>query len=183
VDARRPGRLRDGRLTCYPERVDPPGYRLAPAEPSDIGAIRRIEGDSRYDGLVGRWSDEQHRAEMALPSSRYFVLRDETGDVAGFALLQGFGDSDRKLHLKRIAVREPGLGLGSILLEALLDHLYATTDANRIDLDVFLGNDRARRAYEKAGFQVEGVLRDYHRAADGSFSSMWLMSVLRKDRA
>ena len=56
-------------------------------------------------------------------------------------------------------MREAGQGLGSILLEALLDHLYATTEVNRIDLDVFLGNDRARRAYEKAGFQVEGAAR------------------------
>jgi RimJ/RimL family protein N-acetyltransferase len=158
-------------------------YSFGPASPDDIDAIRRIEADPRYDGLVGRWTDAQHREEMAKTSSRYFALRDAQGDVAGFALLQGFSDSDRKLHLKRIAVREPGQGLGSNLLEALLDHLFATTDANRIDLDVFLGNDRARRTYEKAGFQVEGVLRDYHRNADGSFSSMWLMSVLRADRS
>jgi RimJ/RimL family protein N-acetyltransferase len=158
-------------------------YSFGPAGVEDIAAIRRIESDPRYEGLVGRWSEEQHREEMASPASRYFVLRDQAGEVAGFALLQGFGGPDAKLHLKRIAVREPGQGLGSILLEALLDHLYATTDTNRIDLDVFLGNDRARRTYEKAGFQVEGVLRDYHRGSDGSFSSMWLMSVLRADRA
>jgi RimJ/RimL family protein N-acetyltransferase len=157
-------------------------YSFGSAEPADIGAIRRIEADPRYDGLVGRWSEGQHREEMARPSSRYFVLRDGSGAVAAFALLQRFGDPDRKLHLKRIAAREPGEGLGSRLLEAVLDHLYATTDVNRIDLDVFLGNDRARRAYEKAGFQVEGVLRDNHRRADGSFSSQWLMSVLRADR-
>lgn len=157
-------------------------HSLGPAEPSDIDAIRRIEADPRYKGLVGSWTDERHREELALPSSRYFVLRDESGEVAGFALLQGFGDTDRKLHLKRIVVREPGQGLGSILLEALLDHLYATTDANRIDLDVFMGNARARRTYEKAGFQLEGVLRDYHRNSDGTYDSMWLMSVLRKDR-
>jgi RimJ/RimL family protein N-acetyltransferase len=157
-------------------------HSLGPAEPSDIDAIRRIEADPRYKGLVGSWTEERHREEMALPSSRYFVLRDESGEAAGFALLQGFGDSDRKLHLKRIAVREPGKGLGSILLEALLDHLYAATDANRIDLDVFIGNARARRTYEKAGFQLEGVLRDYHCNSDGTFDSMWLMSVLRKDR-
>ena len=158
-------------------------YSFGPAGPDDIDAIRRIEADPRYEGLVGRWPEAQHREEMAKPSTRYFALRDEAGDVVGFALVQGFGDSDRKLHLKRIAVREPGQGLGSVLLEALLDHIYATTDTNRIDLDVFLGNDRARRAYEKAGFQVEGVLRDHHRNADGSFSSQWLMSVLRADRA
>lgn len=157
-------------------------FSFGPAAPDDIDAIRRIEADPRFEGLVGRWSEAQHRDEMARPSSLYFVLREETGKVVGFALVQGFGDSDRKLHLKRIAVREPGAGIGSQLLEALLDHLYATTDTNRIDLDVFLGNDRARRAYEKAGFQVEGVLRDHHRNADGSFSSQWLMSVLRADR-
>ena len=157
-------------------------HSFGPAGPNDIAAIRRIEADPRYDGQIGRWTDAQHREEMKRPSTRYFVLRDEAGEVAGFALVQGFGDSDLKLHLKRIAVREPGAGLGSQLLEALLDHLYATTETNRIDLDVFLGNDRARHAYEKAGFQVEGVLRDHHRNADGSFSSQWLMSVLRADR-
>jgi diamine N-acetyltransferase len=157
-------------------------YSFGPAGPDDIEAIRRIESDPRFEGLVGRWTEARHREEMALPSSRYFALRDKAGAVVGFALLQGFGDSDLKLHLKRIAVSEPGAGLGSQLLEALLDHLYATTDTNRIDLDVFLGNVRARRAYEKAGFQVEGVLRDHHRNADGSFSSQWLMSVLRADR-
>jgi diamine N-acetyltransferase len=158
-------------------------YSFGSAGPDDIEAIRRIESDARFEGLVGRWTEARHREEMALPSSRYFALRDKAGAVAGFALLQGFGDSDLKLHLKRIAVSEPGAGLGSQLLDALLDHLYATTDTNRIDLDVFLGNDRARRAYEKAGFQVEGVLRDHHRNADGSFSSQWLMSVLRADRS
>jgi RimJ/RimL family protein N-acetyltransferase len=147
----------------------------------DIPAIRAIEADPRYEGIVGRWSDAEHREEMARPSSRYFVLRERDGGVAGFALLQGFGHSDLRIHLKRIAAREPGAGLGSILLQGLLERVYATTDVNRIDLDVFVGNDRARRAYEKAGFRLEGVLRDYHRAGDGSFSDMWLMSVLRRD--
>jgi RimJ/RimL family protein N-acetyltransferase len=161
--------------------MDESGFTVARAAPSDIAAIRAIESDPLYDGLVGRWPEERHLAEMALPSSLYFVLRDGAGEVAGFALIQNLGDSDRKCHLKRIAVREPGGGAGSALLRGLLDRLFAETDVNRIDLDVFLGNDRARRAYEKAGFAVEGVLRDYHRGADGSFSSMWLMSILRRD--
>lgn len=155
--------------------------RIERARPSDIPAIQAIEADPRYEGLVGRWPRARHRQEMALPSSRYFVLLDGEGEVAGFALLQGFDDPDRKVHLKRIAVREPGAGLGSRLLRAVLDSIYRETGVNRIDLDVFLGNDRARRTYEKAGFKVEGVLRDYHRDGDGSFRDMWLMSVLRRD--
>lgn len=156
-------------------------HRVALATPADIAAIRRIEADPRYDGLVGRWSEARHEAEMANAASRYFVLRDDSGEVVGFALIQKLDDGDLKRHLKRIAVAEPGGGLGAILLKGVLDHLFGETDANRIDLDVFLGNDRARRAYEKAGFEVEGVLRDYHRNADGGFASMWLMSVLRAD--
>ena len=148
---------------------------------ADIAAIRAIEANPLFAGLVGRWPEDRHRAEMALPGSCYFVLRDGSGAIAGFAILQGFGDSDRKLHLKRIAVRDPGVGLGSTLLEALLETVYASTETNRIDLDVFVGNERARRTYEKAGFRLEGVLRDYHRNSDGSFDDMWLMSLLRRD--
>ena len=158
-------------------------FTIEEATAADIPEMMRIEADPRYDGLVGRWPHEQHVEEMALPSSRYFVLRDADGELVGFTLLRRLDDPDRKAHLKRIAVRETGAGLGSILLQGVLDRLYRETDLNRIDLDVFLGNDRARRAYEKAGFQLEGVMRDYHRNADGSFSSMWLMSVLRKDWA
>ena len=158
------------------------GFSIDRAASKDIAAIRSIEADPRYKGLVGRWSEARHRKEMALRSVRYFVLRAGDGKVAGFALLQGFGDPDLKVHLKRIAVREPGAGLGSILLEGVLERIYAETEVNRIDLDVFCGNDRARSAYEKAGFQVEGVLRGYHRNSDGTFADMWLMSVLRRDR-
>jgi RimJ/RimL family protein N-acetyltransferase len=157
------------------------GFTITDAGPGDIHAIRTIEADPRFEGLVGRWPAKRHRQEMALASSHYFLLRDDSGSVLGFALLQGVGDPDRKLHLKRIAVREPGAGHGSILLRGLLDRVYRETDVNRVDLDVFVGNDRARRAYEKAAFRLEGVLRDYHRNGDGSFSDMWLMSVLRRD--
>jgi RimJ/RimL family protein N-acetyltransferase len=157
------------------------GFTVAPATPADVEAIMGIESDPAYQGLVGHWPREQHLAEMARPSSRYFALRSADGDVAGFAMVQRLDDPDRKAHLKRIAVRETGSGAGTILLRAVVDWVYANTDTNRLDLDVFLDNDRARRCYEKAGFQVEGVLRDYHLNADGSFSSQWLMSILRQD--
>ena len=151
------------------------------ATADDVPAMMRIEADPSYAGLVFHWPKERHLEEMALASSRYFVLRDSGGEVLGFALVQGLSGPDRKAHLKRIAVREAGAGFGSILLGGVLDQLYRDTDVNRIDLDVFVGNDRARRAYEKAGFKLEGVMRDFHRNADGSFSSMWLMSMLRRD--
>ena len=155
--------------------------RIEAATAEDIEAMRRMEAAPGYEGLVGRWSMERHREEMAKTSSRYFVLRGSDGAVEGFALVQGYGDEDLKLHLKRIAVREPGRGAGSFLLSGLLETIFAETETNRVDLDVFLDNDRARRAYEKAGFVEEGVLREWHRNADGSFATVRLMSVLRRE--
>jgi diamine N-acetyltransferase len=147
---------------------------------SDIPGIMAVERTPGFEELVGRWSHERHAAEMTKPSVRYFVRRD-SGGVVGFAIVQNLGDSDRRVHLKRIAVRSAGQGAGSELLRAVLDWLFAETDTNRVDLDLFVGNERARRAYEKAGFQVEGRLRDYHRDAAGTYRDMWLMSILRRE--
>ncbi|HEX8217215.1 MAG TPA: GNAT family N-acetyltransferase [Allosphingosinicella sp.] len=157
------------------------GWTIARATEEDIEAIRAIESAPGYENLVGRWPAERHRVEMRKASSRYFALRDGQGEIAGFAIVQGFGDEDLKLHLKRIAVRDPGRGAGSFLLRGTIERIFAETQTNRIDLDVFLDNDRARRAYEKAGFRDEGLLRDWHRNPDGSFATVRLMSVLRRD--
>ena len=78
---------------------------------------------------------------------------------------------------------EAGQGAGSRLLSSALDWLYIETETNRIDLDLFVENERARHAYEKLGFIVEGRLRDYHRSVDSRIRDALIMSILRKDWA
>ena len=153
---------------------------VEPATEADIAAIMEVERRPGFEDLVGRWSADQHATGMARPGVRYFVLRRD-GEVGGFAILQGVGNPDGRAHLKRIAVRNAGSGDGSLLLREVLRILYATTDTNRIDLDVYKTNERARRAYEKAGFVTEGTLREFHRRPDGTFADMWLMSILRRE--
>jgi RimJ/RimL family protein N-acetyltransferase len=153
------------------------------ATPADIPAIMAIERTPGFEDYVGRWSEEQHSAEMAKDSSRYFVLRDEGGAVQAFAIFQKIGDPDLRVHLKRIVASEAGQGAGSRLLQSALDWLYTETETNRVDLDLFVENERARRAYEKLGFVVEGRLRDYHRSVDGRLRDALIMSILRKDWA
>ena len=149
---------------------------------ADIPAIMAIERTPGFEDHVGRWSEEQHAAEMAKDSVRYFVLRD--GDtIQAFAIFQQIGDPDLRVHLKRIVASEAGQGAGTRLLQSALDWLYVETETNRIDLDLFIENERARRAYEKLGFIVEGRLRDYHRSVDGRIRDALIMSILRKDWA
>jgi RimJ/RimL family protein N-acetyltransferase len=119
---------------------------------------------------------------MAKASTRYFVLRDGE-KVKAFAIFQKIGEPDLRVHLKRIVAKDAGQGSGTRLLSHALDWLYSETETNRVDLDLFVENERARRAYEKLGFIVEGRLRDYHRSVDGRIRDALIMSLLRKDWA
>jgi len=152
------------------------------ATPADIPSIMEIERTPGFEDVVGRWSQEQHAAEMAKDSVRYFVLRDE-GTVKGFAIFQQIGEPDRRVHLKRIVISDTDKGSGTRLLSGALDWLYTETKTNRVDLDLFVENERARHTYEKLGFIVEGRLRDYHRSVDGRIRDALIMSILRKDWA
>lgn len=62
----------------------------------------------------------------------------------------------------RIALAQAGRdrGLGTEALRLIVGHGFEQLGLHRISLKVFAFNPRARRVYEKAGFVVEGVLRD-----------------------
>jgi len=150
------------------------------AEEADIPAIMAIERTPGFETVIGRWTHEQHAAEMAKESARYFVLR-EDGDVTAFAIVQNIDNPDHRVHLKRIAANAPGRGSGTRLLEGVLLWLFTETEANRFDLDLFVENERALRTYEKLGFVVEGRMRDYHRSVDGQIRDALIMSILRRD--
>ena len=154
--------------------------RLYVATPDEVAAIMQLERTPGYEGLVGRWDRDRHLTELALPSSRYLLSR-STGEIDGFVLFQGLDDPNLRVHLKRTAVAEAGPRLGAGLLTSSIDWLFRATDTNRLDLEVFIDNTRARRAYEKLGFVTEGVLRDWIRMSDGKFRTMVLMSLLRRE--
>lgn len=154
---------------------------IAPARLDDIPALMTLERGEGYEHLVGSWSAEQHAAEMALPGSHYLVARDANGAPQGFVLLQRLDDPDLCAYLRRIAVARPGQGLGAALLGAALVHVFATTPAHRLQLLVYPENERARRAYARAGLTEEGVLRDIRRLPDGMFRSMLMMSIIRPE--
>jgi RimJ/RimL family protein N-acetyltransferase len=76
--------------------------------------------------------------------------------------------------------REWGKGYGSEATRLLTGYAFETLNLNRVWLEVYAGHASARRAYEKAGFQLEGTQRQ---AAykEGRFIDVHLMSVLRAD--
>jgi RimJ/RimL family protein N-acetyltransferase len=71
-------------------------------------------------------------------------------------------------------------GYGTEVMKLLLKHGFETLNLNRIQLDVYEDNPGAIRAYEKAGFLLEGRKRQgiYK---NGEYMDILLMGVLREE--
>ncbi len=75
---------------------------------------------------------------------------------------------------------EWGKGYAADALRAICDFGFGELRLERISLEYYSGNDRGRRAYEKAGFVHEGTMRRarYHH---GEYVDVHLMSVVRDE--
>jgi len=87
------------------------------------------------------------------------LIAEEAGRPAGFAFLEHHTDyftGQRHGHLGMIAVTEAaeGRGAGAALLGTAEDWARAQGYA-KLTLNVFDGNARARRVYERAGYRVD----------------------------
>jgi len=71
-------------------------------------------------------------------------------------------------------------GLGTEATRLLIGHGFERLGLHRISLEVYAFNPRARRAYEKVGFRVEGVLRESFRY-NGEWIDATVMSILASE--
>ncbi|QNE37537.1 GNAT family N-acetyltransferase [Leifsonia shinshuensis] len=121
-----------------------------------LAGLARLEG--RADWAILRTADGAHLGEVVL------------NDV----------DADNRSAGFRIMLGSPqwfGAGYGTEATRAVLQHAFATVGLHRVELEVFAFNPRAQRAYEKAGFVVEGRRRDALRW-DGEWVDAIVMGCL-----
>jgi RimJ/RimL family protein N-acetyltransferase len=71
-------------------------------------------------------------------------------------------------------------GYGTDALRTFCGYLFREFKLNRIWLGAYIFNVRAIRAYEKAGFKKEGILRE-EALIRGKFVDSVLLSILRKE--
>ena len=154
-------------------------FQLVQGTADDIAFVMAAERLPGYDEFVGRWSEAQHRAAFADGHHAYFIARLESQDI-GFAIVRDWASPERVACIKRIAVSSPGQGHGKMFLASLVDRIFSETEAHRIWLGVFPENDRARRAYEAAGFKAEGVARG-SAFFGGVYRDELVMALLRPD--
>ncbi|WP_209441042.1 GNAT family N-acetyltransferase [Streptomyces violaceorubidus] len=84
-----------------------------------------------------------------------------TGELVGEVVLYEWDPAARSCTFRTLlGPRGRDRGLGSEATRLIVGHAFAQVGLHRVQLEVYADNPRARRAYEKAGFVVEGVRRE-----------------------
>ncbi len=157
------------------------GLTLEPAREEDIAWIVEQEQREDFAAFIHRWPAEVHRRNLGDPDCRYLIARRGESAPCGYVILKGLGSAARSIELVRMVAAEPGRGLGKAMLRAVIRQAFGEMGANRLWLDVFDNNERARRAYRAVGFVEEGTLREAALRSDGRTGSLVIMSILASE--
>ncbi len=133
-----------------------------------INELRRMPGV--FENILGIPSERVKRNEDGIANmgenTHQFVAvtKNEEGQeiIIGSAALSVF-TNPRTRHGASIGMMVhrdyQGMGVGTRLLEALLDIADNWLMLRRVELNVFTDNERAIKLYKKFGFEIEGTLR------------------------
>lgn len=151
-----------------------------------LNAPEVIEGLSVYTPLSmtdeEQWFDKASHMEQAEKPLSIEMRRGRgwrlIGNVGFFNLEWNNRCAEFGIFIGDKAVWNKGYGTEAV--ELLLRHGFETLNLHRIYLRVYSTNPRARRSYEKAGFVLEGTLREavYRH---GKYADIHVMSVLRQE--
>ena len=169
------------------------GIRLRAVERSDIPSFLKWFNDPEVTfGLAAifpmseayeeKWFDKMiERPHETQPLGIEILTNDEWKLIGNC----GFFVFDKIAHSAEIGIvigekEYWGKGHGNKALKLILKHGFETLNLNRIALQVYALNERAIKAYNKAGFVLEGTMRDavYRR---GQYYDIHVMSVLRRE--
>lgn len=146
---------------------------LATWEERNPGPPSPLTREAYVARLAARDAEEQ--ADAAA-----FVV-DVDGAPVGTASLFGFDMYARHAEVGiTLAPEARGRGIGSEAIRQLVAFGFERRNLRRIHLQAIASNTPALRAYEKAGFVIEGRLRE-HAWVRGGYEDIVLMGILRSD--
>lgn len=171
-----------------------PNVSLRPRTDDDLDMLFRLSAD------LDTWEERNPEPPRALTRAQFdagleraadaaaagtavsFVV-DVDGAAVGGASLFGFDPYAR--HSEAGISLLPGArgrGVGTAAIRQLVEFGFVRRNLRRIHLEAIGSNIAAIRAYEKAGFVIEGRQRE-HAWVRGAYEDIVLMAILRADIA
>jgi RimJ/RimL family protein N-acetyltransferase len=159
------------RRTWHPSSIEGHLVTLRRHRPENLPAVLRWYRDpelarlTRYQvrAMATEEIEAFFRARLLSDDAMAHAVHERPGDrLIGLTTFSAL-DADNGSALFHITIGEPdawGHGLGTETVELMLRHAFVNLGLHRVGLSVFSFNERAIRAYEKAGFRVEGRLRE-----------------------
>ena len=144
----------------------------------DLDYILAAEQHVENRSFIVPWTRDEHSRSFSDPNCAHLIVEAETR--VGYLILFGLRDPNKSIEFRRIVITEKGHGLGSATVLQVQRLVFETYNAHRLWLDVKVQNRRARSIYEKAGFTVEGTLRECLRSGN-DYESLVVMSILRQE--
>jgi len=173
--------------------ADPPVVTLRARTEDDLDVLFRLASD------LDTWEEREDAPPTALSRQRFdarlsraaaddgtedavsFVI-DVDGRAVGGASLFAFDSLARHAEAGISLLADArGRGIGTAALAQLVEFAFVRRNLRRVHLQVIASNAVAIRCYEKAGFVVEGRLRQ-HAWVRGGYEDIVLMGILRTDR-
>jgi ribosomal-protein-alanine N-acetyltransferase len=129
---------------------------LRPLTVVDLPTVMQIEEELFAPDM---WTEAMLREELGETSSRYYLVAEVEGEIAGYG---GFVDYREEGHIATLGVRKAfqGKGIGAQLLDALLAE--ADRRVTRVLLEVRADSPVAMRLYRGRGFTEIGRRPNYY---------------------
>ncbi len=135
----------------------PRGWAVEAMKETDLDEVLDIEAAS----FTNPWTRPMFEQELLNTGVAYgYVLRTPEWRVAAFCTVWVVAD---ELHVNNLAVRPEcrGAGVGRALLESVIG-AAVSLGARRATLEVRRANRAALKLYERLGFSVVAVRKDYY---------------------
>ena len=125
----------------------------------EVARLTRYQAKPMNEAEVQRFFEHRMLAPDALA---YCIAELPDWRLVGFTTFSALdGDNGSVMFHITIGERDAwGRGLGTEVTELMLGHAFERLGLHRVGLSVFSYNLRAVKAYQKAGFKIEGRLRE-----------------------
>ncbi|NUL47300.1 GNAT family N-acetyltransferase [Cellulosimicrobium funkei] len=120
--------------------------------------------------IYARWSRAEDRIVWVIEEVA-------TGRIVGESVLNDLDADNLSCGFRIWISGARDRGLGSEAVELTLQHAFEDQGLHRVSLEVYAFNPRARHVYEKAGFRLEGTLREAL-LFDGEWVDAHVMAIL-----